>query len=273
MYNFKECSAYFKTLEQEVERRAKREDIVVLRLDGKNFSALKHKYKWQADTALNPTFVQVMTDLTHILCQEYSPLYAFVGSDEISLVFWNEGKAEHPFGARVQKMGSLIASFTSCHATRLFEQAQLVQADPAVGYPDPVLFDCRMLIMTSDRVTDYINHRAYDVHRNAVRTDAQRHLSHKQLMQVSDNQIVLHVKETLGVDLSDDCKRYFGKVFIKSERMIPLSEKLTPKKLAELVEKGHVKADGMCTLKEWVCVDVPHAGMTYDGHPQLRDMP
>lgn len=244
MQDFKKISEHFKEKERALESRAEPQEAIILRLDGKNFSSLKRKFKWQAATALNPTFVEVMQKLCKLLCEEYTPLVAFVGSDEISLVFQNEAPSEHPFGGRVQKLCSLVAAYTSYHATTLFREASLISG------PDPVLFDCRVIFCDPLEVPSYLQSRAYDVHRNALRTDAQRSLSHKQLMGLGDSGIMAkHERGELA--LSEECVRYYGHVFRREVKEVPLREHLGQEVFEGLLSKGYVKETDIKCLKTW----------------------
>lgn len=224
--------------EKELGDRIDRGSVLAVRLDGKGFSKLKRKFGWDKEDSLNDKFVEAMLSLTKKMCDEYRPDVAFVGSDEISMVFVNHGNSEHPFGGKIHKVCSLMAAFCSVWANSIFRESGLSDVE------EVILFDCRAFPLDSkEEALLYIDSRAFDVHRNCMRSQAGKFLSHKQLMGVKSVDLygfaalhnMIHVFEDRHLE-------YCGHTFSRVESSMKLSEKLGDR-MQDLINSGYIDGD------------------------------
>ncbi len=133
------------------ERQVPPEQWIILRMDGRGFSRLTEAHYHKP---FDERFQQAMLAAATHLLTTFDGHYAYVGSDEISLVLPPEWDGYH---RRVQKLLSLSAA----EASVAFTQAS--------GHA--ATFDSRLLALTSaEEVLDYLHWRKEDVRRNAVTT-------------------------------------------------------------------------------------------------------
>lgn len=137
--------------EWEFEHQIPRGQFIVVRLDGRNFSALTETHY---DKPFDFDFHKAMVTTTQNLMTEFAALYAYVASDEISLLFtpsWDM------FDRRIEKATTLMASSAS------------VSFSLATG--QPATFDARALAFESlPDVCCYFDWRLGDVERCALQT-------------------------------------------------------------------------------------------------------
>ena len=154
--------------------RFDRNDVVVARLDGRSFSSFTRDLK--KNGTFHEGFAHAMQNLTNYLIETYNPIIGYVQSDEISLIFINNEKSDHPFGGRIFKMQSLMAADASIHFLGL-----LPRFLPTKIASKP-MFDCRVF-KVPDRMEAYncLLWRRKDGYRNAVSAVARDHFSDKML--------------------------------------------------------------------------------------------
>ncbi len=133
------------------ERHVPPEQWPILRLDGRAFSRLTEAHYQKP---FDERFHQAMLSAATHLLTTFEGHYAYVGSDEISLVLPPEWDG---FRRRVQKLLSLSAAEVSVAFTQ------------ASGHA--ATFDSRLLALPMiEDVLDYLHWRKEDVRRNAVTT-------------------------------------------------------------------------------------------------------
>jgi tRNA(His) 5'-end guanylyltransferase len=139
--------------EQEFDAQAPDNTWLVVRLDGRGFSSFTEEfYEKPFDHSFHSTTLSVAEDCIN----EFSAVYAYVASDEISLLFspsWIE------FNRRIQKVTSLVAGMASaCFTAKVM---------------CPMTFDARVLSFEkSIDVQAYFYWRLNDVRRCALQTAA-----------------------------------------------------------------------------------------------------
>jgi len=155
-------------------QRFKQEDVVIARLDGRSFSSFTRTLKKRGP--FHSGFTDTMKAVTQHLVEAYNPVIGYTQSDEITLVFINGSKSEHPFGGRVFKIQSLMAADASVYFGSLLP----VNMPEKIG-TQPV-FDCRCFTVPSKKEAyECIVWRRQDGYRNAVSTVAREYFSDKEL--------------------------------------------------------------------------------------------
>lgn len=146
---------------------------IILRLDGRSFSSLTEKHFVKP---FDPTFHQCMLRTAEDLLMDLQACFAYVGSDEISLLL---PPSRPHFDRRIEKLLSIPASI----ATAAFVQASAL----------PAQFDCRLsAVETLDDVVRYCQWRLADVQRNALSTLTYWTLRHEGM---SARQATVQLKE------------------------------------------------------------------------------
>jgi tRNA(His) guanylyltransferase len=120
---------------------------VLLRLDGHNFSRFTANFHRPFDQRIHDAMTATCTDLLHYFP---SATVAYTQSDEMTLVFPEGVKA---FNERVQKLGSLAASYTSVRFGFHLASCLLKEPEPAVRggevVPGVAHFDARFFAVPS----------------------------------------------------------------------------------------------------------------------------
>ena len=125
---------------------------MVARLDGKGFTKLTKKYKFEKPFDIK--FSNIMRKVTHSLMENTGIkfIYGYTQSDEISLLF---DLNEDTFNRKLRKLNSTLAGHASAVAS--------------VELGEPVVFDCRISqLPTAELVRDYFSWRQEDANRNAL---------------------------------------------------------------------------------------------------------
>lgn len=232
--------------EKESVERIPQDQVMIVRLDGVGFSKIKKKFCWDEGDSLNDVFVDCMLSLTQKMCDEYRPTKAFVGSDEISLIFINNEKSEHPFGGKTQKLCSIMSAFCSVWANRIFAHALMIDEEQVL------LFDCRAFSVKSDvSAEEYIDSRAFDVHRNCMFSQARKFMSHKELYGINSNELYGFVADHVTGVFEDKHMHYCGHTFARVGYTMSLREKLDEKSFDKLVAEGRIKEDDFITTYKY----------------------
>jgi tRNA(His) guanylyltransferase len=148
---------------------------IVARLDGKAFHTFTKGLQRPYDTRLST----LMVDLTKALVDRYGAACGYTQSDEISLVWYVDAhsQSDYPFGGRIQKLESLLASFAGAFFNRYLAERLPEKAD---AIPT---FDCRVFVVPS--LTEAVNvliWRQQDCTKNAITMAAQTYYSPKECM-------------------------------------------------------------------------------------------
>jgi tRNA(His) guanylyltransferase len=132
---------------------------IVVRLDGRNFSQLSRKLEFEKPYDLK--FVRVIVEAACQLFQEFSPLFIYAFSDEISLLL-----GEIPFAGRVEKIDSVMASFLSGAFTRkIMGQTEFKEK---INQTNPISFDSRVIPLSQEKVVEYFQWRQMESWRNCL---------------------------------------------------------------------------------------------------------
>lgn len=140
---------------------------VILRLDGRTFSKYTKQLKLYKpfDERLRNIFIEVSKDLLN----EFNPKYIYTFSDEINILF-----EELPFNSRVEKLDSVIASFTTASFMKhLYDSKELFNLElKDMELPS---FDCRIIMTTN--IKQYFKWRQDEAWRNCLNAYAQSELN------------------------------------------------------------------------------------------------
>lgn len=164
-----------------------KEKYNIFRLDGHNFSKLtKKNFKKPFDIKFN----EVMKECALYVFEKYNFNLCFVGSDEISLIYYpisDKVERNYVFNGKIFKFLSLLASAVSSKFTQL------------TGLLNE--FDCRYFNYDTIKQTQQylINRRIYTV-KNSKMMLAQSYFSENKLKKKSSNEAVEMLLKEKGID-------------------------------------------------------------------------
>lgn len=142
--------------------RVPKNSKIIIRLDGRNFHQLA------CDLNLvkpyDDNFYEVISKVSRDLFEEFSALFAYTFSDEISLLLDNV-----PFGGRVEKINSVIASFTASSFVMHYD----------TEFRKPPAFDSRIIPINDDDILKYFRWRQDESWRNCVNSHGISYLKSK----------------------------------------------------------------------------------------------
>lgn len=124
---------------------------IIIRLDGRSFHSFSKKMEFEKP--YDDTFCDVMVEVSKNLFEEFSPLFIYTFSDEISILL-----DKVPFNGRFEKINSVIASFASSSFTLNYDKE----------FPKPVAFDSRIIPINDSDIYDYFKWRQDEAWRNCV---------------------------------------------------------------------------------------------------------
>lgn len=124
---------------------------IIVRLDGRSFHSFAQNMK--LTKPYDDNFYKVVVEVSKELFEEFSPLFIYTFSDEISILL-----DKIPFNGRIEKINSVMASFTSSSFTLNY----------GVKFPKAVAFDSRVIPITDDKIYDYFKWRQDEAWRNCV---------------------------------------------------------------------------------------------------------
>ena len=207
---------------------------IVARLDGKSFHTFTKGLQRPYDERLK----NLMVAITKELVDRYGAKIGYHQSDEISLIWYiqSDSQQEYPFGGRVQKLESILASTASA-----FMNKNLADYLPEKVSAMPV-FDCRVFAVPN--LTEAYNAlvwRQQDCVKNAITMAAQSVYSHKTLHGKSgeEKQEMLFQK---GINFNDYPFWFKRGTFVQRNRVF---REMEPDQLAKIPEqyrpKGPIK--------------------------------
>lgn len=145
---------------------------LLVRLDGRAFHSFARGLRRPYDERLSTC----MMETAKALVDEFHSAVGYTQSDEITLAWTLDGRAEFPFGGRFQKMCSVLAGFASTVFFRL-----VLEHLPEKRDATPC-FDARAWnVPTIQDALDVFIWREDDAEKNSVQMAAQSIASHKQL--------------------------------------------------------------------------------------------
>ncbi len=124
---------------------------IIVRLDGRSFHSFAQNM--ELTKPYDDNFYKVIVEVSKELFEEFSPLFIYTFSDEISILL-----DKVPFNGRIEKINSVMASFTSSSFTLNYD----------VDFPKAVAFDSRVIPITDDKIYDYFKWRQDEAWRNCV---------------------------------------------------------------------------------------------------------
>ena len=135
---------------------------VVIRLDGRAF----HKLAKDLDLVkpYDENFYKVISKVCEDLFKEFSPLFVYAFSDEISLLF-----DKLPFEGRVEKINSVIASFAASSFVMHYD----------AQFKKPPAFDSRIIPILNEDILKYFKWRQDESWRNCVNSHGISYLKSK----------------------------------------------------------------------------------------------
>jgi tRNA(His) guanylyltransferase len=174
---------------------------LLVRLDGKAF----HTFTKGLERPFDARLQRVMDATTRHLVKECGARIGYTQSDEISLVYHHEGKAEPFLGGRFQKLTSILA------ATATFVFNRQLAAELPEKAERMALFDCRAWVVPSlEEAANTFLWRELDASKNSVAMAAQARLSHADLQGLSTKQQQELLFQRHGINWNDypaRCKR------------------------------------------------------------------
>lgn len=126
---------------------------IVLRIDGRNFHNLSKNLNLKKP--YDSKFSKLMRDICLDLYNEFSPLFIYTFSDEISILLSNI-----PFSSRIEKLNSVFASYTS--SSFMLNQKKYFNYDKLVS------FDSRIIPLVNEDVFKYFKWRQDEAWRNCI---------------------------------------------------------------------------------------------------------
>ena len=190
---------------------------IIIRLDGRSF------HKLASDLNLtkpyDENFYKVISNVCEDLFKEFSPLFVYTFSDEISLLLENI-----PFDGRIEKINSVIASFTASSFVMHYD----------AEFKKPPAFDSRIIPISDGDILKYFKWRQDESWRNCVNSHGIYYLKSKYSNSVANDKIngmnLNDVHELLyqnGINLNDvDTykKRGIG-VYRKNKKVVGFNKK------------------------------------------------
>ena len=124
---------------------------IIIRLDGRSFHTLARDL--ELVKPYDENFYRVISEVCNDLFNEFSPLFAYTFSDEISLLLDNV-----PFDGRIEKIDSVIASFAASSFVIHYN----------TQFKKPPAFDSRIIPINDSDILHYFKWRQDEAWRNCV---------------------------------------------------------------------------------------------------------
>lgn len=211
-----------------------------MRLDGHGFSKFTKGLNKPFDTIFSKSMVMCAYDA---LC-EFNAKSAYTQSDEITLIFDlpNLEKGQnHIYNGRVQKLVSLVASFTTAkfnwHMKMLMNNFLMENPDQIVYNQATIrkindfgaYFDARILSFDAEHKHEILNHIIWrstkDCFRNAVQSYAYHHFSHKKIFGLKCHQMIDLLKDEKKISWENDVPLWQKHgIFIKKQLVKVVNE-------------------------------------------------
>lgn len=135
---------------------------IIIRLDGRAFHKLASDLKLVKP--YDEKFYQVIARVCEDLFKEFSPLFVYTFSDEISLLLENI-----PFEGRIEKINSVVASFA----------ASSFVINYGADFKKPPAFDSRIIPISDGDIVKYFRWRQDESWRNCVNSHGISYLKTK----------------------------------------------------------------------------------------------
>lgn len=209
---------------------------VFVRLDGKGFS----KWTKNLEKPFDMRFSNSMIETTRMLVEEFNADIGYTQSDEITLLWTPKTEpSEHVFGGKVNKLISLLASFTTYHFNFLMSE---------VSELPPAYFDARAFTLPEEEIALALKWRWIDAKKNSVSQLAHHHFSPSKLKGVHTGDRLEMLRE-MGIDhqtLPQQLRE--GVMLCRKQKEILLTE--------EEMEKIPIQHQPEGPVKRWVIEQV-----------------
>lgn len=190
---------------------------IIMRLDGRSFHRLASDLNLVKPYDEN--FYQVISRVCRDLFEEFSPLFVYTFSDEISLLF-----DKIPFDGRIEKLNSVIPSFT----------ASSFVINYGVEFKKPPSFDSRIIPISEGDIVKYFKWRQDESWVNCVNSHGISYLKSKYPNNEANDKIngmkLTDIHELLfvnGINLNDVetyKKRGIG-IYRKNKKVVGFNKK------------------------------------------------
>ena len=187
---------------------------IILRIDGRAFHTFTKRFKKPFDD----DFMDMMNVIGLKICEEISGArIAYLQSDEISILIYNNIAAESWFGNRMQKMTSVSASLASAIATQWLIEHDIKSK--------PITFDSRVFALPEKEICNYFIWRQQDWIRNSLQMLSRSHFSHKELQNKNSSNMhsMLHEKKADWYGLPQHWK--YGRTIYKTSLRLATPDK------------------------------------------------
>jgi tRNA(His) 5'-end guanylyltransferase len=197
---------------------------ICIRIDGRAF----HTFAAGLERPYDPRLAGLMVGTLRCLVEETNARVGITQSDEISLVLLPEEGATPYFGAKVQKLVSVLASLATAYFNKHLAAALPEKADRMP------MFDARVWnVPDEDEAANVILWRELDAYKNGVASLARCHFSHKELKDKGRADMIAMLAEK-GVAMDQYPRHLSGGTFIVRRKVSrPFSteeiDKLPPK--------------------------------------------
>ena len=190
---------------------------IIIRLDGRSFHQLARDLN--LEKPYDKRFYEVIAKVCEDLFKEFSPLFVYTFSDEISLLF-----DKIPFEGRIEKLNSVIASFT----------ASSFVLNYGADFKKPPAFDSRIIPVSDEDILKYFKWRQDESWRNCVNSHGISYLKSKYSNFESNEKIkgmnISDVHELLfqnGINLNDveTYKKRGIAVYRKNKKIVGFNKK------------------------------------------------
>lgn len=180
---------------------------VIIRIDGKAFHTFTRGFQKPFDHIL----MQSMQETARYLAENIQGCVAsYVQSDEISLLLIDYKKLTTSawFDYEVQKVCSISASmatlfFNQNFAKRVAANGEWVGDTYNKALNSGAMFDSRCFNVPKEEVSNYFLWRQLDASRNSIQMVGQANFSHKELQELSCNQIQEKLFQEKGINWND----------------------------------------------------------------------
>lgn len=212
-----------KCYESSSENILKKDEHIIIRIDGHHFSTFTKGFKKPFDNLFREAMIRTTEDLHN----RFNSYTSYTQSDEITLYIpaIKPDETSHPFGGRTQKIASLASSYTTIqfnkHLNNLINELKIAHHsfydDAFKTTKDEVesskyikilenkintaYFDARVFSVPDIyEVTNVFIWRGRDCVKNSKSTFARAYVSHKELLNKNSKEQILYVREKYNKD-------------------------------------------------------------------------
>lgn len=191
--------------EKKYDTKIEPNEHIIVRLDGHKFSTFTKDFYKPFDNIIGNAMKQVTIDLV----LKFNASTGYTQSDEITL-FIPFTERKHIYNGRIQKLNSLITSFTTTKFNEYIQKHKKVSA----------LFDCRIYgVYTKYDVFSEFLDRMRNAEKNSRSVFAQTYCPHKSLQNLNGKEQVDLCRNKFGKNWDEIEERYKYGVLVKKEKI------------------------------------------------------